>query len=196
MAKLYGGDQEVESLLSIYSIPEPHSFRSLDLFKETCNRFYTLLEEGEEKNPYLGFSHVTMSDFEAIDEIRSEVPMMTIHYEWNEEALIVKFMVGPHHETCARLLAFMFYDVYKDRTGNVRAFLLHPLGRSGCRGAHRMKEGNEAFKPKTRTGTYDWPSIVFEVGVSETMDNLHRDAQFWLGSSQGQTRIVILVCVD
>jgi len=131
MAALYGGEydfdygtspvsghsEEVETLLSEYSIPEPHAFRSLDLFKETCKSFYTLLEEGEEKNPHLGFSHVTMSDFEAIDEIRSEVPKMTIHYDWNEEVLIVKFMVGSHHETCARLLEFKFYDVYKDRAG-------------------------------------------------------------------------------
>jgi hypothetical protein len=191
-----GQSEEVESLLSVYSIPEPHSFRSLYLFKETCKRFYTLLDEGEEKNPYLGFTHVTMSDFEAIDEIRSEVPMMTIHYDWNEETLIVKFMVGPHHETCAELLAMELDTVYKNRTGNVRAFFLHPLGRSRCRGAHRMKEGDKAYKPKTRIGTYDWPSIVFEVGVSQTMENLRHDAQFWLGSSRGQTRIVILVCVD
>lgn len=49
MAELYGGDEEVGSLLSEYSIPEPHAFRSLDLFKETCKRFYTLLEEGRRK---------------------------------------------------------------------------------------------------------------------------------------------------
>jgi hypothetical protein len=63
-------DYERESLLSAYGIPNPHSFTSLYRFKKTCNHFYTLLEEGEESSPYLGFIHVTMSNFKAIDEVK------------------------------------------------------------------------------------------------------------------------------
>jgi hypothetical protein len=63
-------DYERENLLSAYGIPNLHSFTSLDRFKETCNHFYTLLEEGEESSPYLGFIHVTMSNFKAIDEVK------------------------------------------------------------------------------------------------------------------------------
>lgn len=136
-----------------------------------------------------------MSDFEAIDEIRREIPKMTIHYDWNEEALIVKFMVRSHHETCARLLAFKFYDVYRIRTGNVEDYLLHPMGSTRCEGACRMKEGDESFKPRTRDGIFDWPSIVFEVGVYCCLDDLRKAAEFWLGSSGGHTRIVILVSI-
>jgi hypothetical protein len=69
-----------ENLLSAYGIFDPYSFKSLYCFKETCKDFYTLLEKGVESSPYLGFTHVTMSDFEAIDEIPSEVPKMIVHY--------------------------------------------------------------------------------------------------------------------
>jgi hypothetical protein len=193
-------DYERENLLSAYGIPNPHSFTSLDRFKKTCNHFYTLLEEGEESSPYLGFIHVTMSNFETIDEVRerratrSTLPKMTIFYDWNEETLIVKFRVGVYHEACARLLAMEFYRVYANRTGDVRAFF--PLGSAKFKGTWRMKEGNEAYKPRTRTKAYDWPSIVFEVGVCETMVQLQQDARFWLESSGGETRIVIIVCIN
>jgi hypothetical protein len=119
---------------------------------------------------------------------------MTIIYDCNKEILIMKFKVGLYHEACARLLAMEFYRVYANRTGDIRVFFL--LGSAGFKGARRMKEGNEAYKPRTRTRAYDWPSIVFEVGVYETMAQLQQDAQFWLESSAGDTRIVIIICIN
>ena len=199
-------DYERENLLSAYGIPNPHSFRSLYHFKKTCNHFYTLLEEGEESSPYLGFIHLTMSDFEAIDKVRemratrTKLPKMTILYDWNEETLIVKFKGRVFHEVCAKSLAMEFHTMHANRTGGVRG--IFPLGSTKFKGARRMKEGNNAYKPRTRTKINDWPSIVFEVGVCgteaqlQTMAQLQQDARFWLESSRGETRIVIIVCVN
>jgi hypothetical protein len=199
-------DYERENLLSAYGIPNLHSFTSLDRFKETCNHFYTLLEEGEESSPYLGFIHVTMSDFEAIDKVRerratrTKLPGMTILYDWNEETLIMKFRVRIFHEVCVESLVWKFHTVHANRTGDFESFI--PLGSAGFKGARRMKEGNKAYKPGTRTNVDDWPTIVFEVAVCgtvaqlQTMARLQQDARFWLESSRGETRIVIIVCVN
>ena len=82
--------------MSEYKISHPHAFRSLFGFKETCTTYYALVEE-KGGSPYLGFTHVRMKNIEDIDKIRSQIPKMTIHYDWGEEILIVKFMVGVPH---------------------------------------------------------------------------------------------------
>jgi hypothetical protein len=42
----------------------------------------------------------------------------------------------------------------------------------------------------------EWPSFVIEVGVSESLAMLRRDAAFWITNSDGKTRIVILLSID
>jgi hypothetical protein len=42
----------------------------------------------------------------------------------------------------------------------------------------------------------DWPSFVIEVGVSESLAMLRRDAAFWISNSDGRTRIVIVLSVN
>ncbi len=42
----------------------------------------------------------------------------------------------------------------------------------------------------------DWPSFVIEVGVSESLAMLRSDAAFWITSSDGRTRIVIVLSIN
>jgi hypothetical protein len=51
-------------------------------------------------------------------------------------------------------------------------------------------------KPKSRGLKTNWPSVVFEMGVSGQLTQLQHDALFWLECYRGQTRIVIVACVD
>ena len=60
----------------------------------------------------------------------------------------------------------------------------------------RSKEADEAFRPSTRVLGTDWPSVVIEVGVSESLSQLRTDAYFWLTQSGGKTRIVIHLAVN
>ena len=93
-----------------------------------------------------------------------------------------------------------FDKVYVNWIGDDEAFLL--LRSAGFKGARRMQEGNKAYKPSMWTREDDWPSIVFEVDVCETMAQLQttawlqQDAQFWLDFFRGETRIVIIICVN
>jgi len=55
----------------------------------------------------------------------------------------------------------------------------------------RSKEEDEAFGPRTRVGRNAWPSVVIEVGYSETEPQLEMDANWWITKSGGQTKFVI-----
>jgi hypothetical protein len=68
------------------------------------------------------------------------------------------------------LLAFVFIKVFTARTCDEKAF--DPIGLGRFSRAHRLKEGDEAFKPKSRSLEADWLSIIFETVVSKTMAQL------------------------
>lgn len=56
----------------------------------------------------------------------------------------------------------------------------------------RSKQGDGGFMPATRRSANDWPSIMLEVGYSESLPYLHQDASWWLIHSLGQTRMVLI----
>src|SRR5271170_262234 len=54
-----------------------------------------------------------------------------------------------------------------------------------------------AYKPSSFRGSKAaWPTLVFEVGVSESLRGLRFDARWWLRESGGDVNIVILVHVN
>src|ERR1700722_11501825 len=57
------------------------------------------------------------------------------------------------------------------------------------------KEGDSTYKPRCRTRRDDWPVLVFEAGVSETLAKLRTDAQWWLNSPGGVVKIAIVISI-
>ena len=53
-----------------------------------------------------------------------------------------------------------------------------------------------AYKPRSRNRAVDWPSLVIEVGVSESIAQLQVDATFWIIKSGGQIHVVIVMAFD
>jgi hypothetical protein len=135
--------------------------------------FYTIILEVnmmEGKTQYVGFIHAMMNDINSIDKIWREIPRMTILYDYIEEIMIMKFTVGVIHELCAGMLRRIFDNVVEARSCDQYSIL--PMKSSQFKGLNIMKEGNEAFKPRSRGLEIDWPSISFEEGVSERLTQL------------------------
>ena len=55
----------------------------------------------------------------------------------------------------------------------------------------RSKEVDESIIPSTRSPG-QWPSLVIEMGYSESLSHLRIEAAWWLENSQGATRMVII----
>jgi hypothetical protein len=119
---------------------------------------------------------------------------MTILYDGREEILIIKLMVGVMHEVSAQHFVRMFEA--KLLRLNVSASLV-PTGstRFGRRGG-RSKEADVSYIPLSRPSEDNWPSLVVEVGVSESLAMLRKDAAFWIANSDGKTRIVIVLNIN
>jgi len=191
-------DADLEEVLMGYPNISPAPFTNLVAFKRICLARSKRLVEGTQTPQYLAFTSVSKESLDEIDRIREErrgwLPRMTILYDEREEVLIVKIMVGVMHEGVAREFALMF-DL-KLALLDVRASLpATGSARFGRRGG-RSKEADVGYKPRSRRMEDKWPSFVIEVGVSESLAMLRRDAAFWITNSDGRTRIVIVLSVN
>ena len=71
------------------------------------------------------------------------------------------------------------------------------VGGTTYHGHLASKEADTAFKPFThRPNPADWPTIVFEAGVSQSLPQLKNSARWWLSNSGGQVRIALIFSVQ
>jgi hypothetical protein len=59
------------------------------------------------------------------------------------------------------------------------------------------KEADSAYtNPSIRRNETDWPTLVVECGVSESLSRLRIDARSWFAHSNGDVKIVIVISID
>ena len=210
----YGGCGQVptrtsrrEELLSGYAIHRPCTFKSLKQFKKVCETSSAALalKHGlkvcetssaalADGKQYVAFENVTSKNLEDIEKWREDsnknLPRMRILYDRVSEVLIVKFMPGSFHDTATAMFNALFSSKFPDVYSLVGQLATKFEARD------RAKEGDSGYKPVTRTSKHDWPSLMVEVGVSESLQQLRSDARFWLTKSAGETRVVIVMSID
>ena len=183
-------------LTASYGIPENriHTFTSYEKFKEDLQRCADAFSSGAGKQ-YIAFSDVPESRMQRIEHgrCRSELPPITPFYDAAVGELCVKLVSGFHHQMAKS--GFSDMVDFKLSTHGIPRFALYKLGSTTYIGqSGRLKEADQAFRPSTRQPT-GWPSLVMEIGVSDPLPQLRRDAKFWLEDSGGQVNIVIIIAV-
>ncbi|KAG0124359.1 hypothetical protein HOY82DRAFT_634233 [Tuber indicum] len=113
-------------------------------------------------------------------------------YEGPLDSLIIRLMPGVPHDLISRSFFYRVGRKIDSFPGLVDTWA--PLGSGGFK-AHgrRKKQGDEAIKPVTRSLETDWPSLVIEVGYSESLQMLRFDGEWWLKYSAGETKMVIII---
>ena len=180
-----------ENIITAYTIPH----RSRCRFT-TFQAFRDFLEEGYKKwqykseSQYIAIEGATDKLVESIDKNRRDLPRMRLDYDATNERLIIKFASNEHdlaHEQFSAML-----------TDHVRALgitrrQLASVGTGRTLGSNnRSKEPDKGFKPGTRGGANDKPTLIFEAGLSETLNQLRNDAYYWLTKTNGEVKIVLL----
>jgi hypothetical protein len=153
----------------------------------------TRLQEGVSNQQYLVFQPVTEVDLAKIDSARYSIGKHTrmTHYT-DTDLLIVKLPSGKHESAHLSLGAGLVTKV----TGMGISYLeLRPMGGTRYPGNTSSKEGDSSYKPSSRRNKYDWPTIVIESGLSESLQRLRSDARWWLENSRGDVKIVVLISV-
>jgi hypothetical protein len=114
------------------------------------------------------------------------------HYA-DTDLLIIKLMPSAEHEEAHLLLGQYFFA--RLTTMGIPPGGIIPLGSTKFLGRRSSKEGDSAYKPRSRNKKTDWPTIVFESGLSESLSRLRSDAHWWLTHSGGEVKTVVIISI-
>jgi hypothetical protein len=179
-------------LLEIFRDKGQLFFGTNDMKRAIKSR-YEKLQAGKSTDQYLVFQPVTEDDLEKIDNQRLGRNFRITHcIDW--DVLIIKVMAGVAHEgsfgtfRTALEKRFFLMGLPEDEFWSV--------GAGRLKGRSVSKEGDMAWKPAPlRPNENDFPTLVIEAGVSESLPKLRADARWWLSNSRGQVNIVLVMVV-
>ena len=120
-----------------------------------------------------------------------------VRYEWHGdlEVLIVKVPTKVHETAAATFGSEIDFTA---RTMGLPQIERQLLGAGKCTapGGTPSKEPDWSMvNANVRPSPDDFPTIVIEVGFSETLQKLRNDARLWFSMSSNDVQIVILIAV-
>ena len=138
---------------------------------------------------YLRFTNVPPSLVER--DFSKSTKMM---YNYETRSLILKLADGAHEALKANIRTALTLALYNTGLN----WLIIPTGSKRVRGGSCFKEPDESWVPRSHLPGRDmkWPTVVMEVGVSESIEKLKSDAVWWLANSVGQVKLVVIVSIN
>jgi len=150
------------------------------------------LEAGKTTNQYLVFKPVTEVNVNTIDRHHVIGRNIRVTYCKDLQTLILKVPTFVHES--AHVDFAHKITTRTDRMGLERE--LAGCGATRYQGRDVEKEADSSYKPRSlRPLKTDWPTIVLESGVSESLPQLRTDASWWLRNSGGDVKIVLIFSV-
>jgi hypothetical protein len=152
------------------------------------------LQKGDSDKQYLIFARVSVDDLAKIDRTLNNIRMHTrmTHY-MDINLLIVKLPTAEDEAAHTNLCTLVVMELA--RMG-MQDDELHCVGATRIHGRSSSKEADSAYRPYSfRPNKTDWPTIVIESGLSESVQRLRFGARWWLMESGGDVKTVILVSV-
>ena len=170
---------------------ERHEYRKVSSFVTTITKHIRKFQFGGAAQ-YAVYSPVSDEEFTKIDNARSKHLKGGVKFLYltNERVLIVKFVVSIAHEVAHR----RFVDIFMRKVSlmGLREDLVD-VGKTRFSSLGSQKEADTSLVPISRTPETGWPTVVFECGVSESLERLKVDARWWLENSKEEVGTVILV---
>ncbi|EEP77317.1 predicted protein [Uncinocarpus reesii 1704] len=116
---------------------------------------------------------------------------------WVDLELLILTMLTRPHEAPRALFGVIIFDKLKHMGLNPRR-TLQIAGASRVATESRRKEPDCSYLPKSLPdGRSDkWPSLIVEVGFTESARKLEMDAKWWLQASNGDVGLAITITVN
>ena len=152
------------------------------------------LQAGRSNQQYLVFRGVTKDHLDKIDHERASIGKHTrMSHDTDADLLIIKLMPAVKHQSAHLSLGTDLHFALA-RMGPREDFL-YALGGTTFHGHRSSKEADSAYKSVSRVRGTDWPTIIFDSGLPESLTRLRHDAQWWLTNSGGDVKIVVIISI-
>lgn len=120
-------------------------------------------------------------------------------FQWEGTTGLIKIVPSPLHERINSDFTMLVSDKLAamgiprdDRRWGLATEYRPTIGSKG-------KQGDQTFLPLQRQppgrAAVNWPTLVLEIGVTESKTKLEEDAKWWFNNSGGRVRIVLVVSV-
>jgi len=150
---------------------ERQQYRSARSLSKAIDKLHDEFDSGNSSaRQYLVFVSVTQERLEKIESLReTRLKGLSTMYLKNEEVLIVKIIPNCVHE----MTHLEFGSMLHHKTNEMgMEWGLCPNGRATFEGTLGRKEADSTFKPSPRLGARNWPTVVFECGLAESLERL------------------------
>ena len=173
------------------------AFRTINHLQALIRQRAELLLQTE-NHQFLGVSGIGPEDFSKLSQSRDRgtIPFgCKFDYDGAHLSLVVK-MPGPRHEIpIGELVETLSFEMRLLGIGRLDYAFARATGFRGPTST-RSKEADEAFLPFGRVAPTKFPSFVIEVGVSEGITALRRDADYWIPNSSNACNLVLLMSLN
>jgi len=169
-------------------------YSTLQAFCAAVRQLNNNLDHGRTRNQYLIVRDVDEDIMKHIDDREYK----GVRYEWHGdlELLIVKAVTIAHETAAATFGSEISFNA---RTMGLPQIERQLTGAGKCRapgGSPSKEPGWSMINANVRGLTPDdFPTIVIEVGYSESLQKLRNDARLWFSMSNNDVQIVILIAV-
>lgn len=178
--------------LALTGVYPPSSYVGFqDLKTQVLSKCERLVREG--KDQYVRLKLVRESDFEKIEARREELGHVRFTYFPDIETLIVK-IPSKAHEKAHVIMGMILWREIERMDIDFDEF--EGLGATRYTGPTRSSKEGDGSWVNSLIRPDGYPFLVIEAGVSESLNQLCRDAAWWVANSRGQVQLVILIHVN
>lgn len=173
----------------------PIHYTGLTTLKKVVDTHCDKLDSnGGDGNQYVAFDNVTQEVFERIERKRLEFIMKArLSYFPDVETLLVKLPTEPHERAHGQLGQFILAKKIVPMSLNLNSFVFMGSTTKKGLGGSRKQSDSEWRNANVRSHQDDFPCLVIEAGMSESLVQLRSDAQWWIESSAGRVNIILIV---
>ncbi|KAN0075134.1 hypothetical protein V8E54_007745 [Elaphomyces granulatus] len=173
----------------------PISFKSVAQLKTVIARKFEKLKDHGDQHVAVG--GISQGLFNRIESGRlGHGSSIRLTYFGDIETMIVKLVSEPHERAHRTLGRQIEHRMFHPMQLSFSEFL--DIGSSKYTGQNQSaKEGDTAWKNiLLRPKQGDWPCVVIEAGLSESLPRLRVDASWWIQNSGGQVKMVLLIWIQ
>jgi hypothetical protein len=154
------------------------------------------LQKGDSDQQYLVFSRVSVDDLAKIDSARNSIGKGTRMTHYTDTNLLIVKLPTAEHESAHTNLAKEVVIALTVMGPRLASYECHSVGATTYRVRGSSKEADSAYRPRSfRPNKTDWPTIVFESGLSESLRQLRVDVDWWFRKSSGAVKIVVIISI-
>lgn len=175
------------------------SFSSLRALRIDVEQVFRQLDERDDGNQYIILLNMPKSIRVQLDENKNLLNGVGFRFMFENSAGLVKIVSSYAHDAITRRLTSSIdrisiqANVPDTELEWAMATTFKPtVGTSG-------KQADDSLLPRCRQGSAghpcNWPTLVIESGVSESLSKLHEDAKWWFQNSGGEVRYVMILSI-